>query len=126
MPTNSKRIRQPTPSPPSPDRADWTPAERARLERLIERLIDGDDLSALPPEITVARLVLARLLRQEADPVRLAAAVARLWAVVLRAHRPVRSAAGSEPLPLTELADSVLLALGLGGDAPPSVGATPP
>ena len=90
-------------------------SELRRLEELARGLAAGDAAS-LAGEIGAARLVLARLLREEADPVRLADGIAKAASVVFKARHLERLASGEAAESLAAAATRILEELGLGSN----------
>jgi hypothetical protein len=98
------------------------PAPPARLAVVVGQLEAGAT-AGLSGEIAAARLALARLLREEDDPVRLADGLAKAAGVVLRAWQ-LEHPRGEPGAALADLSAQVLAAMGLGER--PDERATPP
>ncbi|MDI3340850.1 MAG: hypothetical protein QJR03_09985 [Sphaerobacter sp.] len=103
-----------------PAREDSTvlpPAFHDLIERRVtELLTQSGQEGSLTEEISALRLVLARVLAEEENPVRLAASIPRIVDAVVRAVRTQRTLAAETAAGLTEAVTQVLLELGLGGE----------
>jgi hypothetical protein len=82
-----------------------------RIASVIERA--GSE-GSLNDEIGALRLVLARVLAEEEDPVRLATSIPRIVDAVVRAVRAQRTLSGTMAEDLTEALTQMLIELGLG------------
>ena len=88
-------------------------SELRTLEELARQLEAGESIG-LAGEIAAARLTLARLLRQEEDPVRLADGIAKAASVVFKARQIERLASGEAAESLAGAATRILEELGYG------------
>ena len=95
------------------------PALEQRIDEAVARYAAdaGLERQSLTDEIAALRIVLARLLVEEADPSRLATAIPRVVDAVVRAMRVQRAIGGAVAEGLTDAVTQVLIELGLGGDA---------
>ncbi|MGA7670103.1 MAG: hypothetical protein WBW04_06755 [Nitrolancea sp.] len=89
-----------------------------RIEELVSRYVAdaGLERESLAEEIGALRIVLARLLAEEASASRLATSIPRVVDAVVRAVRAQRSMSGALAEGLTDAVTQVLLELGLGGE----------
>lgn len=94
-------------------RGQWAVAELRRLEELAAGLTSGA-ATGLAGEIGAARLALARLLRQEDDPVRLADGIAKAASVVFKARQLERLTSGEAADSLAGAATRILEEMGYG------------
>lgn len=96
--------------------------ERSDLERRVDEVVArvaseaGLERESLTDEIGALRLVLARLLAEEADTTRLATSIPRVVDAVVRAVRAQRAISGEVAESLTSAVTQVLIDLGLGGE----------
>jgi porphobilinogen deaminase len=98
---------------------------RARLEAGDYRGLFGERLNALmaqaaadggvADELAVLRIVMARLMAEETDPVVLAKAISRVAAVSIQAARAQRAISGQLAESLTDALTSILVEIGAGG-----------
>ena len=98
---------------------------RVRLEAGNYRSLFGPSLNELmlqaaaengvDDEIAILRIVMARLLAEEDDPVTLATAISRVAAVSIQAARARRAITGKLAEGLTDAMTSILTELGVGG-----------
>ena len=98
---------------------------RARLEAgdyrglfdpsLKELMVEAAAENGVDDEIAILRIVMARLLAEEDDPVTLANAISRVAAVSIQAARAQRAISGKLAESLTDAMTTVLTELGAGG-----------
>jgi hypothetical protein len=107
-------------------RREAAAAFRARMDAGDYRGLFGDRLNELmeqaaadggvADELAVLRIVMARLLAEETDPVVLAKSIARVAAVSIQAARAQRAINGQLAESLTEAITSILAEVGGGGE----------
>jgi hypothetical protein len=98
---------------------------RARLEAgdyrglfdpsLKELMVEAAAENGVDDEIAILRIVMARLLAEEDDPVTLANAISRVAAVSIQAARAQRAISGKLAESLTDAMTTILTELGVGG-----------
>jgi hypothetical protein len=106
-------------------RREAAEAFRARLDAGDYRGLFGERLNALmaqaaaeggvADELAVLRIVMARLLAEEDDPVVLAKSIARVAAVSIQAARAQRALSGQTAEDLTDAITAILMEAGGGG-----------
>ena len=101
---------EPTPAGAAWVRGQWLAREMGMVEELARRLERGET-EGLAAEIAAARVALARLLREEDDPVRLAEGVARAAGVIFKARQIEQRTGGEAAGALSGLAERILAEL---------------
>lgn len=86
----------------------------AAIERLARQLEAGAAGAGVDTEISAARYALARLLREETDPVALAEGIAAAAGVVFKARQIQRLESGASVESLADAATRILEELGYG------------